>query len=155
MSKLTSQAIMSLIYDGNTSDFNEYSDDEISNEFEVYAINWDELDILQREIETAENSNDQDLSKLTNENSIDDENNQLPLINLSIQNKFKSDFAWGSNLKCSNKSRFIRESTNDFNQYQRTQGLPWIIPSILFSIKLWKTFHFTLILDTLNKVENL
>ncbi|KAL4100861.1 hypothetical protein QTP88_020890 [Uroleucon formosanum] len=118
---------MSLIHDGNISDFNECCDDEISfniNEFEDDAINWDELDVLQRELETPENSNDQDLSMLTNENSIDDENNQVPHLNLSIQNKFKSDFAWGSNLKFSNKSKFIRESSNDFNQYQRTQWTP-------------------------------
>lgn len=68
------------------------------NEFEVDAINWDELDVLQRELEIADNSNDQDLSMLVNENSIDDENNQVPhIINSSIQNKFTSDFAWGSN----------------------------------------------------------
>jgi hypothetical protein len=119
---------MSLIHDGNTSDFNECSDDEISfnvNEFEVDAINWDELDVLQRELEIADNSNVQDLSMLVNENSIDEENNQVPhIINSSIQNKFTSDFAWGSNLKFSNKSKFIRKSTNDFNQYQRTEWTP-------------------------------
>jgi hypothetical protein len=127
MSKLTSQEIMSLIHDGNTSDFNELSDDEISfniNEFEVDAINWDELDVLQRELEIADNSNDQDLSILANEDSIDDKNNQVPHINSSIQNKFTNDFAWRSNLKFSNKSKFIRKSTNDFNQYQRTQWTP-------------------------------
>lgn len=128
MSKLTPHEIMSLIHDGNTSDFNECSDDEISynvNEFEVDAINWDELDVLQRELEIADNSNVQDLSMLVNENSIDEENNQVPhIINSSIQNKFTSDFAWGSNLKFSNKSKFIRKSTNDFNQYQRTEWTP-------------------------------
>lgn len=94
MSKLTSQEIMSLIHDGNTSDFNECSDDEISfnvNEFEVYAINWDELDVLQRELETADNSNYQDLSILANEDLIEDKNNQVSHINSSIHNKFTND----------------------------------------------------------------
>lgn len=72
MSKLTSLEIMSLIHDGYTSDFNECSDDEISfniNKFEVDATNWDELNVLQRELETSKHSNDQDLSMLTNENT--------------------------------------------------------------------------------------
>ncbi|XP_060846158.1 piggyBac transposable element-derived protein 3-like [Rhopalosiphum padi] len=36
------------------------------NEFEVDAINWDELDVLQRELEIADNSNDQDLNSVKN-----------------------------------------------------------------------------------------
>ncbi|KAL4131946.1 hypothetical protein QTP88_009172 [Uroleucon formosanum] len=145
MLKLTSQEIMSLIHDGNTSDFNEWSDDEMSfnvNKLEVDAINWDGLDALQRELETADNSNDQDLSMLGNEKSIDDENNQVPHINSSIQNKLKSDFAWGSNLKFSSKSKFTRESTNDFNQYQRTHWTPLDYFKHFIPDKIMEEFSF-------------
>lgn len=122
MSKLTSQYV-SLIHDDNTNDFNECSNDEIYfniNEFEVGAINWDEFNVLQRELRTPGSSYDQDLSILTNENSIEDENNQIPFINVLIQINIRVA-AWQSNLKFSYKSKFVRESTNNLIQFQKTQ----------------------------------
>ncbi|KAL4149526.1 hypothetical protein QTP88_003459 [Uroleucon formosanum] len=78
MAKLTSSEIMDIINDGNTSDFNEGSGDEMSysnNGFKVLnGIDWNELDNLQRELEAGEDSSDEETIRVdtTNESQVGD-----------------------------------------------------------------------------------